>query len=276
MRRRGLVALALAGALAASDGAAQGCGETGCSVGEGTYQAVLPETPPVGALVFLHGYGGTGAATAANADLAAAATERGYVLLAPDGLAIGGGRNGGRWNASGAAEWRDDVAFLQDVVADAADRFGFPPDRVLVAGFSGGGMMVWKVACDAPDAFAAYAPVAGLLWRPLPESCAGPVRLYHTHGWTDAVVPIEGRALGGGRVVQGDLFAGLALVRRAAGCDRDDPDRAAVEGELLTRAWTACSAGGGIVLELHPGGHVVPPGWAGRALDWFESSGSGG
>ena len=99
------------------------------------------------------------------------------------------------------------MAFLRAVLADAAARAPIDPLRALLGGFSGGGMMAWRVACDAPGAFRAYLPVAGLLWRPLPEACAGPAPMLHVHGWSDPVVPLEGRSVAGGRITQGDLFA---------------------------------------------------------------------
>ncbi|MEM8752213.1 MAG: polyhydroxybutyrate depolymerase, partial [Pseudomonadota bacterium] len=125
-------------------------------------------------------------------------------------------------------------------------------------------------ACDAPAAFAAYAPIAGLLWRPLPESCAGPAAMLHVHGWADPVVPIEGRSVGGGILTQGDLFDGLDVLRAAFGCLRDDPDEYGAEDAYLIRRWTDCAPGASLEMALHPGGHSIPKGWSDLALDWFE------
>lgn len=246
-------------------------GEVACEVDGGVYHALVPEAPPRGAVLFLHGYRGTSSGVTSNEELADDILDRGYAVVAPSGMPIEPGSDGGRWNARASEDWRDDTAFLLRVADDAAARFGLPRDQILAAGFSGGGMMVWRVACDAPDAFAAYAPVAGLMWRPLPDECAGPVRLHHAHGWSDTVVPIEGRSFRGGRITQGDLFQGLDLMRTAAGCRRDDPDAYDRDGETLIRAWHDCAPGAEIVLSLHPGGHMVPPGWSERALDWFEA-----
>jgi polyhydroxybutyrate depolymerase len=267
-----ILALAVAGQAAAA-----GCGgAVACAVAGGVYHARAPDGPPAGAVLFLHGWGGTGVGVIGDEALVAPLLERGYVVVAPSGMPRREGAVGGRWNARGGPG-RDDVALLRAVADDAAARFGFPRDKVLAAGFSGGGMMVWRVACIDATAFAAYAPVAGLLWRPLPAACAGPIRLLHTHGWSDAVVPLEGRSVGGGQITQGDLFAGLDLMRRAAGCRRDDPDAYERSGDLLIRTWRDCSPGAELELALHPGGHTVPAGWAGLVLDWFESApGEGG
>jgi polyhydroxybutyrate depolymerase len=95
--------------------------------------------------------------------------------------------------------------------------------------------------------------------------------LFHSHGWTDRVVPIEGRAFRDGTVVQGDVFAGLKVLRRANDCNPEQPDTAPMEttGNLWFRRWTSCPDGR-LDLMLHPGGHGVPKGWLTQALDWFE------
>ena len=92
---------------------------------------------------------------------------------------------------------RDDVAEGHDAAARGVDR-----SRVLLAGFSRGGSMVWDVACHAPVTARAYAPVAGAFWEPLPASCQGGADLFQTHGWADRVIPLEGRSVAGGRWIR--------------------------------------------------------------------------
>ena len=138
------------------------------------------------------------------------------------------------------------------------------------AGFSAGGMMVWRLACDAPDAFAAYAPVAGTLWKPLPDRCAGPAPMLHVHGLTDKVVPMQGRSVAGGRLVQGNLFSALEMLRRTMGCAATPSPAPAPEG-WRAESWTACAGRGAITLMTHGGGHGTPPGWAKAALEFFAA-----
>lgn len=253
------------------------CGlDVACEIDGGSYHAVAPETKPVGAVMFLHGYRGTGKGTIANDGLVREILGRGYAVVAPSGMPAHAGAPGGRWNGTASSDWRDDTDFLQRAAEDAAERFDLPRDRMIAAGFSGGGMMVWRLACDAPDSFAAFAPVSGLLWRPLPPECAGPVRLFHTHGWSDRVVPLEGRSVDGGRITQGDLFEGLDLLRSAAGCTHDHPDAYDQERDTLIRTWRDCAPGGELVFALHPGGHTLPPDWVRRTIDWFETSAPSG
>ena len=139
-----------------------------------------------------------------------------------------------------------------------------------MSGFSRGGSMVWDVACKAPDLARAFAPVAGAFWDDLPQSCASPVDLFHTHGWLDRTVPLEGRVLGGGALTQGDVWASLFILRATNGCSNRQPETGSATGGVWLREWSDCSAGR-LDLMLHGGGHSVPRGWAGRALDWFEA-----
>ncbi len=258
--------------------AANGCDPTAkpCryEMDGGVYHAALPKGDgPHPVVVFMHGLGGTGASTIRNKALVRSATGRGYAFIAPTGQRHPRRPRAAWWNSRGATNpsLRDDTEFLNAVLSDAVDRLGVDRDRVLIGGFSNGGMMSWRIACDAPETAAAYIPVAGLMWRPLPETCVGPAKLLHTHGWADPVVPMEGRSVGGGRITQGDLFAGLNLLRDAFGCKADPPNETSQDGEYWRRAWTNCAPGAHLELAVHPGGHGVPQSWTKLALDWFEA-----
>ena len=258
-------------ALAQSD-AACGVPEAECPTPHGFYRLALPESAagPVPALVFLHGGSSTAASVMRNTAMLAELSARGYALIAPEGQPRPG-RPRKNWGVHDNRDHpRDDIAFIARVLDDAA-RHGIDRDRVLLAGFSRGGSMVWDIACRAPATARAYAPVSGAFWEPLPKDCEGPVDLFHSHGWTDRVVPIEGRSFRDGTVVQGDVFAGLKVLRRANGCNPEQPDTAPMEttGNLWFRRWTSCPDGR-LDLMLHPGGHGVPKGWLTQALDWFE------
>lgn len=268
MMRAVLLALTLiawAGQAAACGGAA-----SPCTIPGGEYRVVLPAgavRPP--ALVWLHGWGGS-AEAAVRDGMVQRLAARGWALIAPEGLAAGDSPNRNWSVRDGRPYPRDDVAFLRSVVADAVARHGIDGARVLLSGFSRGGSMVWDAACLAPGLARAYAPVAGAFWEPLAAGCAGPVDLLHVHGWTDRTVPLEGRPLRGGALLQGDVWESLDILRQTNGCDGLQADAASAADGLWERHWTGC-AGGRIDLLLHPGGHVVPPWWLDRALDWFEA-----
>lgn len=249
-----------------------------CETASGAYHVALPEGAegPVPALVFLHGWGSSGEGMMAGMGIDETAAARGWAVIAPRGQPRGEGRSGYSWafhpdRREGA---RDEAAFLREVVADAVERYGVDPERVVLGGFSIGGSMASYVACEDPGAFAAYVPVGGSFWRPHPEACAGAVRLLHTHGWRDTTVPLEGRTVGSG-FTQGDVFDAMRIWREANGCDEIRADRFSAEDGFWRRAWDRCAPGTALELALFDGGHGVPPGWTEMALDWFEGLGEG-
>lgn len=253
---------------------AEACGmpDRFCEVPLGKYRLAMPESEGglVPAVVFLHGWGGSSEGVVRRATMLRELSARGYALIAPEGEPRPG-RKQRNWSVRDTSTYeRDDIAFLNQVLDDAARR-GVDRRRILLTGFSRGGSMVWDVACLAPHTARAYAPVAGAFWEPLPKTCKGPVDLFHTHGWADRVVPIEGRSVANGRLTQGDTFASLAVMRGAVGCHGRMPDRTErKEDDVWLRHWTTCE-GGRLDLWLHPGQHSVPYGWVTRALDWFEA-----
>ena len=151
--------------------------------------------------------------------------------------------------------------------------FGIDSDRVVLGGFSAGAFMVYYLACDAPDTFSAYVPVSrvgsGVRTR---RPANGPVRMFHTHGWTDNVVPLEGAAIWEvADSIKATSFAGLEIWRVANGCVDTKPSGLwSTTDQFMRRYWTGCAEGGALEFALFPGGHTVPKGWADMMVDWYE------
>ncbi|MFL4469853.1 PHB depolymerase family esterase [Tateyamaria armeniaca] len=248
------------------------CGDadTPCSVESGDYYMAMPDSAPKGLVIHLHGAGAR-ASGLLNSGMAREALARGYAFVAPEGYHPNS-RFVRNWSVRANESFfeRDDALFLREVLADVRAKTGVTDEPVLLAGFSRGGSMVWDIACHDPEFATAYAPLAGAFWDDLPEVCAAPVMLFHTHGWNDRTVPLEGRSFRDGQVVQGDVWASLKVLRETNGCDARQPERNSFEGDLWFRHWTDCTAGK-IELMLHKGGHGAPKGWATRMLDWFEA-----
>ena len=165
--------------------AAMACGvSTDCTVATGTYRISLPDpsATPIAAVVFAHGYQGSAAGTMKNTALWDMATSRGMALIAIDAL-------GDDWNLPDAphdsVSSRDEMAYLDAVVADAVRQFNVDPKRVVVTGFSAGGMFVWNVVCARGDAYAGYVPYSGTFWKGPPAACPASAQ---------NVIHIDGRA----------------------------------------------------------------------------------
>ncbi|MBU2581225.1 MAG: polyhydroxybutyrate depolymerase [Alphaproteobacteria bacterium] len=257
-----------------ADAAECGDPQTPCVIASGEYFYTTPVSPPgpngYPVVIMLHGWASSGTAAVQNPKTVEPVTSRGYLFVAPNALHAASGKRD--WSVrDGQPPRRDELAFLNDVLADLDKRHAVNRAKVLLAGFSRGGSMVWNIACETPNAFAAYAPVAGGFWDPLPVSCAGPVRLFHTHGWGDATVPLEGRLLGTSGLVQGNIFSGLGIWRDTNLCASRPAEKRFARNERWLRSWDTCAPDAELRLILHPGGHSIPADWADGALDWFEA-----
>jgi len=251
----------------------------GCAIDgahAGTYHMAVPDgwQPDPGAgdqklVVFFHGHRGSGKGVLGNRGLVSRFTKAGYVVIAPDGYLFPG-RNVRGWPARPRENpARDDIAFTEAVIADAARRLDLPGFDILMTGFSSGGSMAWHFACYSKLKPSAVVPIAGGLRRPVPAAkCpSGPRRLLHIHGFADSQVPLEGRGIRDWH--QGDVYHGLGLLRTTNACT-SKPDKLSTEGPFWCRNWTSCGSGDPIRFCLHKGGHTLPKGWAERAIEWHR------
>lgn len=241
-----------------------------CRVEDGAYYALPPpdwdgrSTLP--ATFFFHGWRATALGYARDPAFTAGFAREGVMLVLPDGLGQTWGHVGSP--AEGA---RDELAFADRIRADLLARFPVDPGRLLVTGFSQGGSMVWDLACRRGSGFAAaYAPISGAFWEPLPAgTCpAGAIDLRHAHGRADTTVPLAGRPIRD-RFRQGDVFAGMAVLRATNGCDGPAPDRVVEEDGQRCEVWDRCGAAGRELRHcLHDGAHVAPEGWVASIHAW--------
>lgn len=198
--------------------AALGCGtDTDCVIEDGFYRIRMPESGFAdGAIVFAHGYRGSASGTMRNESLSDLAERLGVAMIgiksADEDWTIPG--------APGASfrDNRDEVAYVGRVVDDAAKRFGIDRNKMLLTGFSAGGMLVWNVACHGSQIFSGYAPLSGTFWRPEPETCTTPpATVIHYHGTTDKIVPLSGRPIQ--ETHQGDVPTVLYMYKTYGGFD---------------------------------------------------------
>ncbi|MEM1387477.1 MAG: alpha/beta fold hydrolase [Pseudomonadota bacterium] len=279
--------VAAVGAFFFAVGAAYACSTTTpCAVDQGEYFIAFPDetdsestaenAEAMPAILFIHGFGGSGETVFRNTGMVDQFLARGYAVVAPNGVPRANG-NGRSWGFHPRFQGnRDEVAFIQSVRDDMIARHGIDAETILLTGFSIGGSMATYLACAAPDSFAAYAPIGGSFWRPHPTGCDGDVRLLHTHGWTDGTVPLEGRLLRGsdvnevGALAQGDVFHAMEIWRVTNDCIHLKADSFVTEGFFWRRKWERCLPGSALELALFPGGHVIPTEWPALAMDWFE------
>lgn len=200
----------------------------------------LPPGTPAPLLVVLHQDIGSPRAVAENLGLDALRRE-GITLAYPEGI-------GGSWAAGaccGIAKDRDvdDVAFVDAVLRDAGRRTPIAEERAAVLGYSGGGMLLYKLLCRPHAPLIAAVEVNGSLESHCPDGTRLP-DLLSLHGGRDGSVgmhkPVFVTHLG---MAPRTVTSTLATVTQRAGCDV----RTAMPGPRVDFVrWSGC-LGGSIV-----------------------------
>lgn len=105
-----------------------------------------------GLIVLLHGDTGTGPLMDAHVRLRERAVPKGYIVVAPTGPAVAvQGYPGSTWEPGSDAK----VVAITKLFAKV---FKADPKRIHATGFSRGGKLTWRLACDQSDLFASVAP----------------------------------------------------------------------------------------------------------------------
>jgi polyhydroxybutyrate depolymerase len=175
------------------------------------------------------------------------------------------GRKGRERNRGNA----DDVAFIRALIAALVAEGIVDPKRVYVTGPSNGGMMTLRLLCEAPERFAAAAPIIASLPVDIANKCnpTRPLPVLVINGTSDPLVPYTGGGVGfagrRGNVISTDET--MASLRRFNGCTDANkseqlPDLDPDDGSTVTiTSWTNCSSGAPVVLyRIDGGGHRIP------------------
>ena len=88
----------------------------------------------------------------------------------------------------------DDVGYIEKVIDYAIDSFNIDPERVFVAGFSEGGFMSFRLACEIPGKIKGFAMVASSLPLDQIVECTPDttVSFLMINGTRDPILPYEG------------------------------------------------------------------------------------
>jgi len=158
---------------------------------------------PAALVIVLHGGGGSAKSAIAQTNFDTEADRNGFVVAYPEGTARSrpllnalGKPQFRTWNAGGCCgvavqRGTDDVGFIRAMVAEIAVRHPVDPKRIYATGLSNGGMMAYRLACEASDLVAAIGAVSGVLVV-APCEPRFPVSVIAIHGTADENVPIDG------------------------------------------------------------------------------------
>ena len=189
--------------------------------------------------------------------MSAVADAEKFIVAYPSGTSFFGDQ-GPTWNAGnccGSAYQKnvDDVAFLRRLILEGRRQYHADEKRVYVTGISNGGMMSFRMACEAADLVAGVAPVAGALNVRCKPSA--PVSVIVFHGTADERVPFDG----GDRQSDAPVAKGVAFWVKANGCAAK-PEHQEFPA-VHVDSYNGCKAGTGVALyAIQGGGHTWPGG----------------
>ena len=221
---------------------------------------------PVPLVLALHGGGGNmqNMARDRRYGLVSQAEASGWIVVFPNGFSrLPGGRIA-TWNAGiccGAARdtGSDDVAFLRAVVAEVRQRLKIDKQRIFATGMSNGGMMSYRLACDAADLFRAIAAVAGTdgTTRCAPQRS---VPVFHIHAKDDDRVLFNGGS-GQASATHADFVSVPATVEKWAKLNacRGPAQRVLEQPGLVCEVRPGCEAEVRLCVT-DSGGHAWPGG----------------
>lgn len=169
-----------------------------------TYRVVdLVGGASVPLVLVLHGFGGDAEGLRAIGDIERIVSENlvdGAVVVYPNGTGADEGLPQS-WNAGGCCPFStfalvDDVGFVDRLIDTLTDSYPIDPERIWVVGYSNGGMMAYRLACELSSKIAAIGVAAGSM---MVDECpaSSSVSVLHLHGDLDAVVPLMGGTVAG-------------------------------------------------------------------------------
>ena len=146
---------------------------------------------PLPLVIGLHGGYGSGDRFESHAHLLETKGAGDFVFVFPDGYRHSW--NAGRCCGSAEKEEVDDVKFIRALIDRLVSQGIADPARIYVTGFSNGGKMAYRLACDLNDRVRAIAPIGGSADIE-EEICkaARPVPVFHIHGELDRWAPLHG------------------------------------------------------------------------------------
>jgi polyhydroxybutyrate depolymerase len=263
----GTAARSSPGCSAAGDSASTGTVDISFDNTARSYILHLPAaatTGPIPLVVNLHQYEGSGAVQESLTGMDALADSDGFVVAYPNGLGSPTDWNAGSCCSAASENDRDDVGFIAAVVGDIEAHACIDLARVYVAGFSNGGMMAVRLACQRADLFAAAATVSGSAAIPL-STCqtSRPIAFMHIHGTADPLVPYDGGS--GGLPISGEptpIFPAvseeIATLRSEDDCPTTS-DTSFDQGNASCTQWASCGSGSEVVFcTINGGSHAWP------------------
>ena len=172
---------------------------------ERSYKIIVPENfQEKMPLVFvLHGAGGDALNAEQMSGMTDKANELGFIVVYPNGTGLFDSLSWNGGNCCGYARNTNvnDVKFFEKLIEKIVGEYNVDENKIYFSGFSNGGFMSHKMACELSGKIAGIASVGGAMGV---ENCnpAHPVPVIIIHGTKDDVIPYYG---GHGEGVVGEI-----------------------------------------------------------------------
>lgn len=222
-----------------------------------TFTVVRPEPAVSGAamMLVLHGRGGNAEGQATITNLAKSVAAQGYWAVLPQYY-------DNTWDDNpGLNPGIDDVGFARRILDIMQGPFAVDPARTYASGFSNGGFMAQRLACELSDRIAAFAFVATSITRGLYNSCvpAVPRPVMFVHGTTDPVVPWAGNS----QLALQSVDNAVSMWTARLGCGLNPTQQtldSANDGTSIDLFRYSCGAKAVRLYRVNNGGHTWPGG----------------
>lgn len=201
-----------------------------------------------------HGYDNTAQRTAQHTNMGAEADKAGFILVFPQAV-----DSPPSWDAGighyGPTGDADDVQFTRDLISYMEHNYCVDTHRIYVTGYSEGGGMAYRLACELSQQIAAFATVEGAFYH-VPGGCnpSRPVPFLEIHGQADQLAPYGGNPGLGMASVQTilNLWLGIDQCQNTSKVIFQKADVTGIE-------WPDCAPGTGVEhYRISDGGHTWP------------------
>ena len=222
--------------------------------------AVPGEALPL--LIVFHGAGADAVGAERVTGFTADANDDGFLVAYPNGTKANAIDGELAWNAGACcgrakADNVDDVGFVMAMIAELSAEYPVDASRIFLVGFSNGGMLSYRLACQFADAFAGIAVVGGAL-NYSPCKPTSPVSVLIVHGTTDATVPYGGGPTNDRTAARFGQWNNTSVEFATdfwTGTDRCESDPVtSTEDPLATDSYLSCAAGSRVEVATIAGG----------------------
>jgi polyhydroxybutyrate depolymerase len=230
-----------------------------------TYQLFIPASydgsKAVPLVVALHGGYGNGQKMSDLTNFSSVAKREGFIVVYPDGYQISW--NDGRGTTAAAQQSINDVGFISSLIDKLSSDYKIIPEQIYVTGFSNGGYLSYRLACELSEKIAAVAPVGANMAETVAATCAPKraIPVLQMNGTSDPLTPYEGGAPRGSPVLSAEKSVAYWATKNSCreASSTPLPDTARDDTTVTLTSYSGCLANVQLY-TVNGGGHTWPSG----------------